>query len=60
MPEAEATYKINNCPLPPSTKCVCGHTVAAHGSNGMICVVCKCKMFKEEFDPKHPVASKIG
>ena len=41
-----ATYKINTSPVPLSTHCQCGHTLAAHGSRGMICAAkCDCKVF---------------
>lgn len=26
--------------------CACGHSAAAHGSNGFICAVCPCRKFK--------------
>lgn len=57
MPETES-YKINKSTLAWKTKCVCGHTLATHGSNGFICCACKCKKFAEEFDPNRPVAGK--
>ena len=45
-----ATYKINNAPVPNSAKCKCGHTYAAHGSQGMVCCACPrsnpCMIFK--------------
>lgn len=50
-----ATYRINNCEIPNNMKCVCGHTIQAHGSNGMICAGCHCKAFTV---PEVPVAVK--
>lgn len=43
-------YRINNSPILPGAKCECGHTIAAHGSNGMVCAACGpkvCPVFKE-------------
>ncbi len=52
------TYKINKSTLPWNAKCICTHTLAAHGSNGLICCACKCKKFVEAFDNREPVTSK--
>lgn len=41
-PKFETTYRIS---LTAEGKCECGHTGAAHGSNGYICCVCGCKRF---------------
>ncbi len=38
--KSEATYKINKSELPASALCECGHTLAAHGSSGMMCSAC--------------------
>lgn len=41
-------YKINNSNYPPGTMCAnpeCGHSISAHGSNGMMCCACRCKQF---------------
>lgn len=43
-----ATYKINQSAIPGSAKCAnprCGHSMTAHGSNGMICAGCPCLQF---------------
>ena len=41
--------------------CKCGHTGAAHGSNGFVCCIggCKCKKFIEEFDSRFPTKTKV-
>lgn len=46
MPE-EATYKINQSGVASGTKCVCEHTISAHGSNGKICAACPCVQFQQ-------------
>lgn len=43
----EATYKINSSAIALGTKCKCGHTISAHGSQGKICCVCDCKQFEQ-------------
>ncbi len=45
MPDTE-TYTINRSQIPDSALCVCGHPYAAHGSNGMICCACQCRVFQ--------------
>ena len=39
----EAPYRIANHP---DGFCVCGHSAAAHGSNGYICAACDCLKFR--------------
>ncbi len=46
--QPETSYKIDNRPASTGTVCECGHTVSAHGSNGMMCAACSCKQFKEK------------
>ena len=50
----EATYKINQDPLPAPAKCECGHPMAAHGTRGMVCGAgrCICKLFKLKGESK--------
>lgn len=56
----QSTYRIKTSDRPDSLKClVCGHSLAAHGSNGLICCACKCTRFIEPHDSTRPVASKI-
>lgn len=55
-------YKISQSTNPLNlswnTKCICGHSLATHGSNGMICAArCDCKKFVEALDSKAP---KLG
>lgn len=40
---SETSYSINSTL---EGMCVCGHSGAAHGSNGFICCVCRCKRFQ--------------
>jgi hypothetical protein len=42
--QSETTYKISNSR---EGYCTCGHTGAAHGSNGFICCACDCKKFEQ-------------
>lgn len=53
------SYSVKENQSVPEGKCLCGHSGAAHGSNGLICAACECKKFRETFDPERPVACKI-
>jgi acetone carboxylase gamma subunit len=53
-----STYRINQSTIPRGTRCACGHTIEAHGSNGMICAACHCRRFTELLDEKEPKGAK--
>lgn len=42
----DGTYQIKLDEVPDSAWCLCGHSRAAHGSNGKVCCACGPKVCK--------------